>query len=351
MPVIVLAGEEEFRIAREVETLGKRLVDPAWSQFNFQKIDSPDIKDVVDAAATLPFGPGNKVIVFEHCALFTKKRAAKEDDAGSAGTAKDKSAKVFDDLDAALQSVSPATHLIFSCVANFDSTLKVSKVVAKHAELRKFDKVKYFAGAANRELLDFCNKEAHRFDACIDDDAAFYLAESTEVDLRQISSEISKAATYILPEKTIRLEHVTTLSPHYSQVFSLMEHWAAGRRRRVLTAIKELQARQISPHMVLAAAQTVIAKWLGYKIEVEKACGAPAASRDVRRKEVPLNEIAKRIAFEPRLAFIVEQDLKRIRSLTLEYLVRKRQELTDLEYLLKSGQMPEAHALEHFFVR
>lgn len=351
MPIAVLAGEEEFRIAREVESLTKRLLDPAWTGLNFQKVENPDIKQVIDAAATLPFGPGNKVILFEQCSLFTKKRASKEDDAVPAAAGKDKSSRLLDDLDAALNTVSPSTHLIFACIANFDSTLKVSKIFSKYAEIRKFDKVKYFPGAANRELLDFCNKEAHRFESCIEDDAAFYLAESTEIDLRQISSEIAKASTYILPEKTIRLEHVTALSPHYSQVFSLMEHWAAGRRQKVLTAIKELQARQISPHMVLAAAQTVLAKWLTYKVEVEKACGAPSGSRDVRRKEVPLNEVARRIAFEPRMAFIVEQDLKRIRLLTLEYLVGKRRELTELEYSLKSGQLPETHALEHFFAR
>jgi DNA polymerase-3 subunit delta len=347
VPVIILAGEEEFRIGREVQTLKKRLVDPAWASFNFQRCRA-DLKDIIDAAATVPFGPGNKMVLIEECALFTKKRGAKDDDAASA---KAKPDKLLDDLDKALASVPPNTHLVLACVANFDSTLKVSKTFAKHAEVRKFEKVKYFAGAANRELIDFCNKEAHHFNACIDDDAAFYLAESTEVNLRQISSEIEKAAIFILPEKTIRLEHVTLLSPHFSHVFALMEQWAAGRKQEVLTSIKELHSRQVSPHMVMAAAQTVLSKWIGYKTEVEKACAAPAGSRDVRRREVPLNEVARRIAFEPRMAFVIEQDLKRIRGVSLEYLSGKKRELTALEYLLKSGQMPEGHALEHFFTR
>jgi DNA polymerase III subunit delta len=351
LPIIILAGEEEFRISREAQALKKRLVDPSWASFNFQRFGSADLKQVIDAAATVPFGPGNKMVLFEDCALFTKKRGAKDKDDDSSASAKDKSPKLLDDLEAALNSVPANTYLVFSCVANFDSTLKVSKIFAKHAEISKFDKVKYYAGAANRELLDFCNREAKLFDACIDDDAACYLAESTEADLRQISSEIQKAAVYILPEKTVRLEHVTLLSPHFSHVFALMEHWAAGRKQEVLSSIKELQSRQVSPHMVIAAAQTVLSKWVGYKTEVEKACAVPGGSRDVRRREVPLNEVARRIAFEPRMAFIVEQDLKRIRNVSLEYLVQKKVSLTDLEFLLKSGQMPEGHALEHFFTR
>jgi DNA polymerase-3 subunit delta len=347
MPVIILAGEEEFKIAREVDLLKKRLVDPAWASFNFQRLPGNDLRQVIDAAATVPFGPGTKMVVFEDCALFTKKRAAKDDDGG-----KDKSAnKLLEDLDAALKTVAENTFLVFACVANFDSTLKVSKVFAKHAEIRKFEKVKYWPGAANRELIDFCNKEAHRVGAYIEDDAAFYLAESSEVDLRQIATEIEKTATYILPEKTIRLEHVMEVSPHFSQVAALMEYWATGRKTEVLNAIAELQSRQISAHQVLAFAQVVLSKWVSYKTEVEKAFAIPAGSRDVRRREVPLNEVARRIAFEPRMAFVVEQDLKRIRALSLEYLVEKKCRLTELEFLLKSGQMPEGHALEHFFAR
>ena len=200
MPIIILAGEEEFKIAREVSALKKRLVDPTWLTFNFQSFAGADLKDVIDSAATVPFGPGNKMVLFEQCALFTKKRGAKDDDATPAS--KDKPAKLLDDLDQALKAIAPNTYLVFACLANFDSTLKVSKIFIKYAELQKFDKVKYFTGAANREIIDFCNKEAHRVGACIDDDAAFYLAESTEVDLRQISSEIAKASWFLpAPER------------------------------------------------------------------------------------------------------------------------------------------------------
>lgn len=351
MPVIVLSGEEEFRIAREVEALKKRLIaEPALAAFNF-RVSSCDLKEMIDAAASLPLGSGNRMVLFENCSLFTKKRAASAASDDEASAARDKPAKLLEDLEHALAHVHANTYLVFALTSNFDSTLKISKIFAKHAQLSKFDKVKYFPGAANRDLLDFCNKEAHRFEACIEDQAAFYLAESTECDLRQISCEIQKAATYILPGKTIKLDDVSKLSPHFSHVFSLMDHWASGRKQDVLLAIQELRSRQASPHMVIAAAQTVLSKWIGYKTQVEEACAVLPGSRDVRRKEIPLHEIARSIAFEPRMAFVVEQDLKRISTLTLGYLSERKRELTELEYLLKSGQMPETHALEHFFTR
>lgn len=346
MPIIIIAGEEEFKISRRIQKLKDELVDPAWASFNFQRFDSPDLKQVIDAAAAVPFGPGNKVILFEQCALFTKKRGAKDDDGGSK-----QSAKLIDDLDSSLKALAPNTYLLFSCIANFDSTLKVSKIFAKHADIQKEEKVKYYHGSESKELITFCNKEANRVHAYIEDDACYYLADSTEANLRQISSEIEKAAVYILPEKTIKLAHVQAVSPHFSQVATLMEHWAQGRKEQVLESISELQARQVSPHMVLAFMQTVLSKWVNYKTEVEKACAVPSGGRDVRRREVPLNEIARKIAFDGRMAWIIEQELKRIKGLSLEFLVDKKQQLTELEYLLKSGQMPEGHALEYFFTR
>jgi DNA polymerase III delta subunit len=132
LPVIVLAGEEEYEIWQRAKALKKELVDPQWESFNFARIDNPDLKEVIDAAATVPFGPGNRMVLFDQCALFTKKRGAKDDDASSGSASK--SAKLVDDFAAALKSVPPNTYLVFSCIANFDSSLKTSKAAAELRE-------------------------------------------------------------------------------------------------------------------------------------------------------------------------------------------------------------------------
>jgi DNA polymerase-3 subunit delta len=346
MPALILAGEEEYLISQRVRSLQEQYVDPAWASFNFARLENPDLKQVIDIAATVPFGPGNRMVLIDRCALFTKKRGATSDGDG----AKDKSAaKLVDDFEAALASVAANTYLVFACPHNFDKSLKVSKAAEKHAQIETFGRIKYYAGAANHELISFCNKEAKQHGVGIDDDAIFYLAESTEVDLRQISSEIKKAAVYILPEKRVTLETVTLLSPHYSHVFALMDHWALREKDRVLESIHELQARQVSAHMVVAAMQTVLSKWIVYKTEYERVASVPSGGRDVRKRDVPLRDVANRI--DSRMAFVIEKDLRKIKHLPLEYLVKKKKELTDLEFMVKTGQVPESHALEMFFTR
>src|SRR6185369_3331722 len=102
MPAIILAGEQEYRISKRVRALQKELVDPTWASFNFARLDNPELKQVIDAAATLPFGPGNRMVLIDRCTLFTKKKAGTTDGDGG----KDKaSAKLIDDFEAALAAI------------------------------------------------------------------------------------------------------------------------------------------------------------------------------------------------------------------------------------------------------
>jgi len=347
LPVIVLAGEEEFLISRRVRSLKERLVDPSWESFNFARLEGgADLKQVIDVAGTVPFGPGNRMVLIDQCALFTKKRGGKDDSESSSAT---KSNKLAEDFESALAMVAENTFLIFACIANFDRSLKTSKAVEKHGEIISFEKFKYYTGSESSKLISFANEEVHKYGAVIDDDAVYYLAESTETNLRQIAADIEKAAIYILPEKRIRLEHVTLLSPHFSDVFALLGFWAQGEKGKVLLSLQELKSRQVSPHMVVAAMQTMLSKWIYYKSEHEKMMTVATGGRDVGRREMSLRQVAERI--DSRSAFMIEKDLRKIKSLSLSGLVKKKQELVDLEQLVKTGQMPETHVLEVFFTR
>lgn len=346
MPAIILAGEEEFEISRRADALKKELVDPQWLSFNFQRQSGGGLREAIDACAAVAFGPGNKLVLLDRCELFTKKRGKSDEDGESKSGAK--AAKLLDDFGAALQNVAPNTYVIFACTANFDSTLKVSKVAEKHAQIERFEKRKYTAGSANRELVTWAGKEAHRFKSVIDDDAIFYLAESTEVNLRQMSKEIEKAATFVLPKERITLEVVSQLSPHYSHVFQLLDHWAYGRRAQVIASIQELLSRQ-SALPIVALLQTTLSKWITIKAEADRIEATAPAARGGRR-QIPLPDLAKRIAADLRMnPWLTEMELKRMKMLTLSEIVQKKSQLTQLELQVKTGQMPEQDALVVFF--
>jgi DNA polymerase-3 subunit delta len=347
MPIIILAGEEEFEIAQKAQALKAKLVDPTYQSFNFSKLTNAEIRDIIDAACTLPFGPGNKVILIDKCSLFTKKRGSSEDN--NTNKAKDRSNKLLEDLDAACSKIANNTYLIFTCTAKFDSSLKISKILAKHAKIEEFAKKKYYVGGANRELVTWCHKEAHNYNAIIEDAAVNYLAESTEANLRLMSLEIQKAATYALPDNKITYKLLSTISPHTSQVFSLLDNYVFGKKQELLQSISEVIERQ-NAIPIIALLQTTLSKWISLKVAVEQYIMSLPKQGNATRQNIPPQELAKRLALQLHAnAFILEMDLKRIQNFSLEKLMKKKQHITDIEQKVKSGLMPEKHALIMFF--
>ena len=79
MPVLVLAGDEEFELSRKVVELRKTLLDPTWAAMNFVRMENATIAQIIESAGSLPFGPGNKVVLIDKCELFTKKRGKGSD--------------------------------------------------------------------------------------------------------------------------------------------------------------------------------------------------------------------------------------------------------------------------------
>jgi DNA polymerase III subunit delta len=345
MPIYLLAGDEDFELSRRVEKLKAEIVDPAWTTFNFVRLTSPDLSAVIDAAASLPFGPGNRMVLMDRCDLFTKKKGKSAD---SEKSSEKLMKQLLDDLDKALSSVSQQTFLVFACPYNFDPALRTSKVVGKYARMETFEKPRYFAGSPSVQLMTWCRKEAHHYDATIDDEAITYLLDSTEANLRQVAAEIEKAVIYIHPEKRITLKVVSTLSSHYSHVFALLDHWAAGRREETLQTLEELLSRQ-SAMPILATLHTTLSKWAQFKALEQKFHAALPGGRGIQRRELNINELAEKIAGELKTqSKFVIMDLRRIRPLSADWIMSKRTELTDLDLLIKTGQMPDQHALTVF---
>lgn len=344
MPVLVLAGDEDFELYRRLAKLKDSLLDPMWASFNFTRFEKPTVVDVLDNALAMPFGPGNKVIVFDNCDFFTRKSAGKKDkaDAGSV------SAKQLEHLDESLASVGPNTHLIFACPFNFDANLKLSKVVAKHSQLEEFPKAKYYVGSSNPKLETWVRKEAKSKGATIDDTAIAYLLDGTEANLRQIYQEIEKAATFILPKTHITYEVVVELSPHHSHVFTLLDHWLEGRADKALDSAAELLSRQPSLK-VIATLQTFLSRWIEMKVISEEANARLPWGPGVKRRELPFPEQVRKVSDKLKVKpFLIEKDMKRLRAHSAYYLIMKRKQLTNFEFLVKSGRLNEKNALELF---
>lgn len=349
MPVLVLAGEEEFELSRALQKLKADLLDPAWLSFNLVKLKDASLQELIDAAGALPFGPGKKLVLIEDCDFFTKKRG-KADEEGKAAATEKAVKQALEDLDRALSVVSADTYVVFACPYNFDKTLRLSKVVSKYAKITEFSKVKHFPGSdtPSSEMRAWFNNEVKRFHVSIDDAAISYLLESTDANLRLISSEIEKAAVYLLPQKHITLEVVSKLSSHHSHVFSLLEDFAAQRHKQALTRLEELLAKQ-SGLPIIGLLHTTLGKWIRLKGLVGKLTSEMPGNPGQAKRALSAAELAGKLA--PQLSqhpYVVEKELGRIKELSAELLISKRVQLSALDKMVKTGQMSDRHALTLF---
>lgn len=345
MPVLIISGDEEFEVSRRVQKLRGELVDKAWESFNFKKLTSPELREVIDVAASVPFGPGKLMILVDHCELFAKKRG--KGDSEKSGASEKAMKQLLDDFDQALSSVAPETYLVFACQSKVDPTLRTSKVVGKYAKIEHFEKPRYYGGAPSSQLISWCQKEAKSYGATIDDAAIAYLFESTEANFRQISKELEKAAVFILPKTHITLDVVSTLSSHYSHIFSLLDHWAYGRSTEALRSLDELMSRQ-SGLPIMATLQTTLSKWIELKAKTARVYSSMPVGRGIQRRELSVNDLADRIAEFPKEKFTIMNDLRRTKDITLVRLSKKRAQLCDLDRMVKSGLMTDQHALVVF---
>ncbi len=352
MPVIVLAGEEEYNLNKRLAELKSTLLAPAWQTVNLIKLNKPSLKSLGEAAGTFAFGQGKRIVLVDNCELFTKKRAKSAGDDESKPSAS-KSAKTnksedLDDLENILSSVPADTYLVFACPYNFDSTLKTAKQVSQFAKIEEFPKEKYFPGSRNPKLESFCRQEAKKYNATIDDDAIDYLLTSTEGNMRQLASEIEKTSLAILPQTKITYKIISNFCAPLGHIFQFIDLWLSGRNKEALNNLRYLLAQQ-NAMPILAALQTMLSKWIKLKALYEQYNVSPGETKASASKAISQSDIIKQIAADTKLmSFSIEKDLRRLQKYTAAQLVDKRLQLTRLEYAIKVGQIPADHALIMF---
>ena len=154
----------------------------------------------------------------------------------------------------------------------------------------------------------------------------------------------------MLPKTHITYDAVLQLSPHQSHVFEFADRWINNQLSEALISLAELISQQ-SAIPILATVQTMLSKWIKMKILCDELNESLSESK-VSRKEIALSELAKHVSSELKLMpFSVEKDLRRLIKHTSKSLIAKKLELSRLEFLLKTGQIRDKHALELFVLK
>lgn len=319
MPAYLFWGEEKFNLENEVKKLRNELLEPGWESLNHKLLDEPEVSDLVDTLRTLPMAFGNILIEVKATSFFMRDKKKL--------SSSDALMKKFIDV---LENLNEKVHVLFVCPIpegsgkKIDSALKLTKTLAKVGEVKEFPAFKSYQ---EKELTAWITKRATEKKVKITSDAALTLLQNTGPELRKLDTELEKLKLHAHPEKQISKNHVLALCSNHENIFTLADCWVQNDKSKVAQELSKLLEKD-HPIRIIATLQTVVKRWLKIKLE---------------SKTKDAFEISKLVNLHK---FVVEQDIKKLKSVSEGQLITFRNKLTEAEFKIKSGEIEAELALE-----
>jgi DNA polymerase-3 subunit delta len=329
MPTYLYWGEEEFAIELAVKKLRNKILDPDWATFNHKKLDKPELRTLNEALNTLPMGFGDVLIEVRNLNIFSKKSRKKDtEEDTSTPASSDRDVKELLEL---IPELPDRINLLFvvefprNSKKKIDKTLKTTKTFIKHAVIQQFDSFKSWD---EKKVTDWIIDAAREMNVKIEQQAAKALFENTGPELRKLNSELNKLATYAGEGKTIKKEHVMLLCSGFDNVFNLLEKWVYGNTHDALKELEKILDKD-HPVKLIASLQTLLTQWLHIKLELKYGNTS--------------TQLPQKLGIHP---FVIKNAIYKIKHIPEERLSHLREQLTQYENKIKTGQLKAELALE-----
>lgn len=302
-------GDEEFNISNEIKKL-KSSLDSNFAEMSYKYFNNPKFPDLIAAVRTQPMMFG-KMLIEINCLSYL-----------SGKTAEDKS---FDDkqikeLVEALDNACENLDIVFCAQIPPDSQKKIDKRKKLFKTLSKYN-AKEFAQIPSyktAELESWIKLQAKSKDLKLTDEVAANILLQVGSNLRMLDSELEKLKIFA-GNKPVTKDMVKEICVTNEDLFSFAEFLILENKSKALQEYQKLLTKK-HPLEILSVLHTL----LHGKIQI-KANSAKYSA----------DEIAKIINMHP---YRVKLELQKLKNISLKNLVKLKENLTDAEYRIKSGQ-------------
>lgn len=308
MPIYLYWGEDDFAMAKAVEALRDRVLDPDWVSFNYEKIlpDTPDAPiQALNQAMTPPFGSGGRLVwlvdttICQHC-----------------------SADLLAELERTLSAIPESTVLLLTTAKKLDRRLKSTKLLQKYAQVKEFSPIPPWQQDRLEKAVQAMAKE---MGVKLTDRSVELLAESVGNETRLLYSEIEKLRLYAanMGDRPLGDDIVGTLvASNAANSLKLASAILQGDTSKALTLVADLIDRNEPALKIVATLTGQFRTWLWVKATIE------AGERDPKA-------IAQAAEIgNPKRVYYLRQD---VQSIALGQLQKALSLLLDLEVSLKRG--------------
>ncbi len=307
-------GDEEFNISNEIKKLKSKL-DKNFFEMSYKEFDNPKFPDLMVAITTQPMMFGKMLIVIDCVSYFKSKKKDSDNEGG------------FEDgqirqIEKALDCVNENVDIVFKAYVVPDS--KKKNLIDKRKKLFKLFS-KYNAQEFNQipayktaELETWIKNQAKKHDLKINSDAVSLLLLQVGSNLRMLDSELEKLKVFA-KDKPATKEMVKEICISNEDFFAFIESVVTGVKEKALEQYNKL----ISTRYPLSILSTLHSS-LKDKIFI-KANGGKYSQ----------DELAKILNIHP---YRVKLELQKLKQVSLKSLVALKENLTEAEYKIKTGQ-------------
>ena len=310
MAVYFFYGEEDFNIEQEIEKLKKGL-DKNFLEMSFKTYDNPKFPDLISILRTQPMMFGKMLVVINCLDYFSK-------------TFDDKEIKQIAE---ALEENNDNLDIVFVAQLKrdegkkLDSRKKFFKTLSKY-NAQEFAVIPTYKTA---ELEGWIIKQAKAKKLKMDTNTAAAMISQIGNNLRQLDTELDKLQLMAYPQNVVTPDMVKEICISNEDLFAFSDYLLEGKKDLALREYRKLLEKKYCMEIV-STLQTMLRRWIILKAKSSE-CTPMELSRLTGQHE-----------------YVVKLTLQKLKKTNLKDLVKLKQNITETEFKIKSGQAPNAEA-------
>lgn len=312
MPTYLYWGEDDFSLTKAVQKLRTKVLDPNWSQFNYDQIagdKSEHLFQALNQAMTPVFGMGERLVWLTETTIF-----------------QNCSDDLLKELERTLVNLPQTSHLLFTTSKKPDKRIKTTKLIQDYAEIQEFSLIPPWQV---EEINQQIQKLSQEIGVKLTPDAIQFLAEAVGNNTRQIYQELEKLSLYSqsFTKPLSKNELMSLVNIATQNSLQLATAIRQGNAAKALELVSDLINCNEAPLRIVATLVGQFRTWTIIKLSLE------AGEKD----DVPIAKTAE-INNPKRIYFLK----KEVQSLSAQKFLESLSILLTLELNLKQGSEPLA---------
>jgi DNA polymerase-3 subunit delta len=320
-PLYLMYGKESYFIDELVQLLISNTLNEEERDFNLSTYDLEEVPiDVaIEDAQTLPFFGDKRIVIVKNAWLLTGVKEKEK---------VEHNLQLFESY-----VVNPSPFTLFIIVVNaekLDERKKISKLLKKEAEV-------FEASIPDEKSLKiWVQNQATEQNVSITDDAIMLLLQYVRNSITLCIQELRKMSSYVGENGTITNEIVHLLSSRTIEdnIFELVEYVTQGDVVQAMQIFQDLLKLNEEPIKILALLSSQ------YRLLFQV--------KELSRRGYGQQQIATHLKIHP---FRVKLALQKVAQFLPESLLNSINELAELDYKIKTGQMDKKLGLELFILK